>query len=87
MKNNMKKLIVPALVLSLSLLAVAPAFAASSNYCDSSSTGCDTSSSQTTCAGAGAFGAFGSKDNNFAGGADGTQTGINNSTLCGNPQN
>ena len=37
------------------------------------------------CAGHGAFGAFG-KDYNFAGGADGTQTGINNSTLCGNPQ-
>jgi hypothetical protein len=37
------------------------------------------------CAGAGAFGAFG-KDYNLAGGADGTQTGINNSSLCGNPQ-
>ncbi len=40
----------------------------------------------TPCAGHGAFGAFG-KDANFAGGADGTQTGINNSTLCGHPQN
>lgn len=40
----------------------------------------------TSCAGAGAFGAFGS-GNNFAGGADGTQTGINNSTLCGDPHN
>jgi hypothetical protein len=38
------------------------------------------------CAGAGAFGYFG-PGNNMAGGADGTQTGINNSTLCGNPQN
>jgi hypothetical protein len=35
------------------------------------------------CAGHGSFGAFG-KDNNFAGGADGQQTGINNSSLCGN---
>ena len=39
----------------------------------------------TECAGHGAFGAFG-KDNNFAGGANGYQTGINNSTLCGNRQ-
>jgi len=39
----------------------------------------------TPCAGHGAFGAFG-KDNNFAGGANGCQTGINNSTLCGNRQ-
>jgi len=39
----------------------------------------------TPCAGHGAFGAFG-KDNNFAGGADGQQTGFNNSGLRGNPQ-
>ena len=36
-------------------------------------------------AGSGAFGYFG-KDNNKAGGADGTQTGLNNSALCGNRQ-
>ena len=36
------------------------------------------------CAGAGAFGYFG-PGNNMAGGADGTQTGINNSNLCGHP--
>jgi hypothetical protein len=36
-------------------------------------------------AGHGAFGYFG-KDNNLAGGANGYQTGINNSTLCGNRQ-
>src|SRR4051795_1761823 len=34
-------------------------------------------------AGSGAFGFFG-KDNNLAGGADGRQTGINNSAVCGN---
>lgn len=34
-------------------------------------------------AGSGAFGFLG-KDNNLAGGADGTQTGINNSAVCGN---
>ena len=36
-----------------------------------------------TGAGSGAFGAFG-KDNNFAGGADGTATGLANSAICGN---
>ncbi len=36
-------------------------------------------------AGSGAFGYFG-KDNNLAGGADGVQTGINNSSVCGNRQ-
>ena len=37
----------------------------------------------TPCAGHGAFGYFG-KDNNLAGGANGYQTGLNNSELCGN---
>lgn len=36
-----------------------------------------------TGAGSGAFGYFG-KGNNLAGGADGRQTGINNSSVCGN---
>ncbi len=36
-------------------------------------------------AGSGAFGFFG-KDNNLAGGADGVQTGLNNSAVCGNRQ-
>ena len=36
-------------------------------------------------AGSGAFGFFG-KDNNLAGGADGHQTGVNNSSVCGNRQ-
>jgi hypothetical protein len=36
-------------------------------------------------AGSGAFGYFG-KDLNMAGGADGTQTGLNNSGVCGNRQ-
>ena len=38
-----------------------------------------------TGAGSGAFGYFG-KDNNMSGGADGQQTGINNSSICGNRQ-
>jgi len=36
-------------------------------------------------AGSGAFGYFG-KDNNLSGGANGTQTGLNNSAVCGNRQ-
>lgn len=36
-------------------------------------------------AGSGAFGYFG-KDMNLSGGADGTQTGLNNSAVCGNRQ-
>jgi hypothetical protein len=36
-------------------------------------------------AGSGAFGFFG-KDNNLAGGANGHQTGLNNSAVCGNRQ-
>ncbi|MBX4215537.1 hypothetical protein KW797_01165 [Candidatus Parcubacteria bacterium] len=36
-------------------------------------------------AGSGAFGYFG-KDNNMAGGANGYQTGVNNSSVCGNRQ-
>jgi hypothetical protein len=38
-----------------------------------------------TGAASGAFGAFG-KDFNFAGGADGQATGLNNSAVCGNRQ-
>jgi hypothetical protein len=37
-------------------------------------------------AGSGAFGAFTGKGNNFAGGADGHQTGVNNSSIAGNRQ-
>ena len=36
-------------------------------------------------AGSGAFGFFG-KGENFAGGANGTQTGLDNSAVCGNRQ-
>ena len=38
-----------------------------------------------TGAGSGAFGFFG-QDNSLAGGANGPQTGINNSAVCGNRQ-
>ncbi len=39
----------------------------------------------TACAGSGAFAYFG-KDHNLAGGANGYQTGLNNSSLCSNRQ-
>lgn len=72
-----------------------PAFASNagdgSDY--GSMPGFDQAQSQTACSGAGAFDYFG-KDLNLGiktdptdPGANGTQTGINNSTLCGNPQN
>ena len=62
------------------------AAADSGTYCGSSSNGCDQSSANTICAGHGSFGAFGGRDNNFAGGASGDRTAFNNSTLCGNPK-
>lgn len=61
--------------------------------------GYDVAQSQTRCSGAGAFGAFGDKgdvvhdfghvypgDSNGKPGANGAQTGYNNSHLCGSPQ-
>jgi hypothetical protein len=66
--------------------AAFPALAASGDYCGSSANGCEHSSSNTICSGHGSFGAFGGRDNNFAGGASGDRTAYNNSTLCGNPQ-
>jgi hypothetical protein len=59
---------------------------ASGDYCGSSANGCEHSMTNTACAGHGSFGAFGGRDNNFAGGASGDRTAFNNSTLCGNPQ-
>jgi len=85
---NIKKMIAGALVSAAAVGAMEfPAFAASNDYCGSSANGC----AQAAAAGAqcgtgaasGAFGAFG-KDNNFAGGANGQLTGLNNSGVCGN---
>jgi len=47
--------------------------------------GQETAWDNTACAGAGAFGYFG-KDHNKAGGADGYNTGLSNSSLCSNRQ-
>ena len=84
----MKKLaILAAVPATLVCLGAAPAFAnASGGY--GSQPGQAVAFSHTTCAGAGAFGYYGNGHNeaNMAGGADGQATGINNSSLCGNPQ-
>jgi hypothetical protein len=62
-------------------------------YCDQSANGCnsaaDAGAQCDTGAGSGAFGAFGAKGDvahDFRGGANGQQTGRNNSALCGNRQ-
>jgi len=68
----------------LTVIGAAPTFAAN-DYCGASANGCEHSMSNTQCAGHGSFGAFG-KDNSLAGGANGYQTGLNNSALCGNRQ-
>jgi hypothetical protein len=77
---------------AIAALALVPA-AASAHYGDQP--GFTVAQGQTACSGAGAFGAFGANGDvhdfginnpgsNNAPGADGTQTGLNNSTLCGN---
>ncbi|MDP2671448.1 MAG: hypothetical protein Q8P13_03240 [bacterium] len=87
---------------SLVAFAIVPAVASNSGNGSDYGTmpGYGVSTSKTVCADHGSFDAFG-KDASlgiekvhatFLGsypgpGTDGTQTGINNSTLCGNPQN
>ena len=57
-----------------------------SNFETTNSTpGFAVANAHTECAGHGAFGFFG-KDHNLAGGANGYETGLNNSALCGNRQ-
>ena len=56
---------------------------AGNDYCGASANGCVHSNADTSCAG---HGAFGGRDNNWAGGASGDNTAYSNSTLCGNPQ-
>jgi hypothetical protein len=77
---------------AIAMSMAVPAFADGSgggDYCGASANGCAQAGAVgAQCdsgAGSGAFGAFG-KDNNFAGGANGQQTGLNNSAVCGNRQ-
>jgi|GEM_PF-775900 len=75
--------------------AAVPAFAANAGggYCENSANGCEAAANAGaqcgTGAGSGAFGAFGEHGDvahDFRGGANGQQTGLNNSALCGNRQ-
>ena len=80
------------IIAAMAALAIVPA-AASADY--GTQPGFGVANGNTPCAGHGAFGAFGAHGdvvhdfgiNNLgsdnAPGADGTQTGINNSSLCG----
>lgn len=88
--NILKKLAIGGAAVGILLTSYAgSAFAASNDYCGSSANGCaaaaEAGAQCGTGAASGAFGAFG-KDNNFAGGANGQQTGLNNSAVCGNRQ-
>jgi hypothetical protein len=89
---NIKKILVGAAVSALMLGALAvPAFAGSAG--DGSGYGTQPGFDQAhevgaqcdSGAGSGAFGYFGT-DLNMSGGVDGTQTGLNNSAVCGNRQ-
>ena len=66
-----------------------PALAASNSYCGSSANGCaaaiEAGAQCDSGAGSGAFGAFG-PGNDWSGGANGHDTGLANSSLCGNRQ-
>jgi len=84
----MKRAIISAVAALASTGAVAtPALGAPNNYCGSSANGCAAAKAAGaqcgTGAASGSFGAFG-PGNNWAGGADGRQTGLNNSGVCGN---
>jgi hypothetical protein len=95
-KRNLKKYIAGAAA-SLVLVAGAavPALAAN-GYCGASANGCDHAMANNACSGAGAFGYLGKGNNpgdpswdggnGPAPGTSGYQTGLNNSSLCGNRQ-
>lgn len=100
---NIKKILAGAAVSAVMFSSfVAPAFASNAGDGSDYGTqpGYSVANDNTICAGHGSFNAFG-KDaslgvekvhatflSSYPGpGTDGTQTGINNSSLCGNPQN
>jgi hypothetical protein len=98
---NIKKMLIAFAVAIAGVFAISN-LTAKAAYCDQSGNGCDAASNAGahcgTGAGSGAFGAFGDKGDvthdfgvnnpgsNGKPGADGHQTGINNSALCGNRQ-
>ena len=80
-----KPLITLAAICALALPAIGLAGNAGDGSDYGTQPGFTVANNNTPCAGHGSFGAWG-KDYNFAGGADGTQTGLNNAGLCGNRQ-
>lgn len=89
------KRVVTAAVVGAGLLVPGNAIADPPNgggYCGASANGCAAARAAgaqcDTGAASGAFGAFGTYGyiHDFRGGADGTQTGLNNSAVCGNRQ-
>ena len=85
---TIKKMIIGAAVASVAFGSMAaPAFADLSDYLNNPGRqqATEVGAQCGSGAGSGAFGYFG-KDNNLSGGADGHQTGLNNSALCGNRQ-
>ena len=87
----MKRITLAAALLGAIIFAFAGTALAGGGY--GSQPGYDVANANTICAGHGAFGAFGTNGyihdfglNSPDGhpGADGAQTGLNNSTLCGN---
>ena len=78
-----------ALALAFATAASAGTAPGGADYCTKSANGCEhAAEAGAQCgsgAGSGGFGAFG-KNNNFAGGANGQETGIRNSAICGNRQ-
>jgi hypothetical protein len=80
-----KPLITLACICALALPAIGLAGNAGDGSDYGTQPGFTVATDKTPCAGHGSFGAWG-KDYNFAGGANGQETGFNNSGLCGNPQ-
>ena len=83
----MKKFILGTATMLATVGAIAvPALGDANNYCGSSAHGCAAAAAAGAQCGSGAasgaFGAFG-PGNNFAGGANGPQTGDSNSDVCG----
>jgi hypothetical protein len=86
-------LMIAVAIASAGLLAPSMAVAEPPNgggYCGASANGCaaahNAGAQCGTGAASGAFGAFGTYGyiHDFRGGADGSQTGLNNSSICGN---
>jgi hypothetical protein len=88
-KSKTKRIIIGTAASAIMVVGGAIPALAANDYCGASANGCEHAAEAGaqcgTGAASGSFGAFG-QDNNFAGGANGQQTGLNNSAVCGNRQ-